>query len=64
MSNLKRTVLYPAQEKAGARFVDFGGWDMPVQFSSIVDEHLAVRRSSGLFDISHMGEVRVGLTFI
>lgn len=39
--------------------IDFGGWDMPVQYSSIVDEHLAVRRHAGLFDISHMGEVRV-----
>lgn len=39
--------------------VEFGGWEMPVQYSSIVDEHLAVRRAAGVFDISHMGEVRV-----
>ena len=39
--------------------IEFGGWEMPVQYSSIVDEHLAVRRAGGLFDISHMGEVSV-----
>ena len=43
----------------GARLVEFGGWEMPVQYSSIIDEHLAVRKSSGLFDISHMGEIYV-----
>jgi aminomethyltransferase len=59
MSTLKRTLLYSAQEKAGASFVNFGGWEMPVQFSSIVDEHLAVRRAGGVFDISHMGEFQV-----
>src|SRR5438045_3421785 len=56
---LKRTPLYEAQQKLGARLVEFGGWEMPVQYSSIVDEHLAVRKRAGLFDISHMGEVRV-----
>jgi len=39
--------------------VDFGGWDMPVQYSGIIDEHLAVRRSVGLFDVSHMGEIEI-----
>jgi aminomethyltransferase len=57
---LKRTPLFEAHQKLGARLVEFGGWEMPVQYSSIMDEHLAVRRAAGLFDISHMGEVRVG----
>lgn len=56
---LKRTPLFAVHQKSGARLVPFGGWEMPVQYSSIVDEHLAVRRAAGLFDISHMGEVRV-----
>src|SRR5438874_1529798 len=56
---LKRTPLYGAHHKLGARLVEFGGWEMPVQYSSIVDEHLAVRKAAGLFDISHMGELRV-----
>ena len=56
---LKRTPLYAAHQKLGARLVEFGGWEMPVQYSSITDEHLAVRKSAGLFDISHMGEVHV-----
>ena len=55
---LKRTPLFAAHQKLGARLVEFGGWEMPVQYSSIVDEHLAVRRAAGLFDISHMGELR------
>ena len=58
-SLLKRTPLFAAHEKLGARLIEFGGWEMPVQYSSIVDEHLAVRRAGGLFDISHMGEVLV-----
>ena len=65
---LKRTPLFAAHQKLGGRMVEFGGWEMPVQYSSIVDEHLAVRRAAGLFDISHMGEVRVSgagaLTFL
>ncbi len=55
---LKRTPLFAAHQKLGARLVEFGGWEMPVQYSSIVDEHLAVRKAAGLFDISHMGELR------
>jgi aminomethyltransferase len=54
---LKRTPLYAAHVGSGAKMVGFGGWEMPVQYSSIVDEHLAVRQRVGLFDISHMGEV-------
>src|SRR5574341_567427 len=56
---LKRTPLYAAHQKLCGRLIEFGGWEMPVQYSSIVDEHLAVRSAAGLFDISHMGEVRV-----
>lgn len=55
---LKRTPLFEAHKKLGGRMVEFGGWEMPVQYSSIIDEHLAVRRAAGLFDISHMGELR------
>jgi aminomethyltransferase len=51
--------LFAEHQQLGARLVEFGGWEMPVQYTSIVDEHLAVRRAAGLFDISHMGEVRV-----
>jgi len=56
---LKRTPLYAAHVESGAKMVGFGGWEMPVQYNSIVEEHLAVRRRVGLFDISHMGEVLV-----
>ena len=56
---LKRTALYPAHQQLGARLVDFGGWEMPVQYTSITEEHLAVRNAAGMFDISHMGEVTV-----
>ena len=56
---LKRTALYETHQSLGARLVEFGGWEMPVQYSSIIDEHLAVRSSSGIFDISHMGEIFV-----
>ncbi len=56
---LKRTALFAAHQKLGARLIDFGGWEMPVQYTSIVEEHLAVRNGAGIFDISHMGEVTV-----
>jgi aminomethyltransferase len=56
---LKRTPLFAAHQRAGGKLIEFGGWEMPVHYSSIVDEHLAVRRAGGLFDISHMGEVSV-----
>jgi aminomethyltransferase len=59
---LKRTPLYAAHQKLGGRLIEFGGWEMPVQYSSIVDEHLAVRKAAGLFDISHMGELIVSGT--
>lgn len=57
MSSLKKTPLHAAHQKLGARLVEFGGWEMPVHYSSIIDEHNAVRKAAGLFDISHMGEV-------
>ena len=56
---LKRTSLYDAHKKLGGKLVEFGGWEMPVQYTSITDEHLAVRNAAGIFDISHMGEVTV-----
>jgi len=58
----KRTPLYAAHEKLGARLVEFGGWEMPVHYTSIMDEHEAVRSGAGVFDISHMGEIQVGGT--
>ena len=57
---LKRTPLYAAHQKLGGKLIEFGGWEMPVQYTSITDEHLAVRQAAGIFDISHMGEVFVG----
>ena len=56
---LKRTPLFETHQKLDARLVEFGGWEMPVQYTSIMDEHLAVRTAAGIFDISHMGEVFV-----
>lgn len=56
---LRLTPLNAAHRQCGARMVDFGGWDMPVQYSGILDEHHAVRRAVGLFDVSHMGEIEV-----
>lgn len=56
---LKRTALYPAHRELGARMVEFGGWEMPVQYRGVIDEHLAVRHAAGLFDVSHMGEIEI-----
>jgi len=56
---LKRTPLYQAHVRAGARMVPFGGWEMPVQYAGIVEEHRTVRRAVGCFDVSHMGEFEV-----
>jgi len=55
-----RTPLFDAHLAAGGRIVDFAGWEMPVQYSGILDEHRAVRESAGVFDVSHMGEFFVG----
>lgn len=54
-----RTSLYDFHSTAGARFVEFGGWEMPVSYTSIIEEHRAVREAAGLFDVSHMGEFSV-----
>ena len=54
--NLKRTPLYPQHVKLGAKMVPFAGWEMPVQYSNVIEEHMATRENAGLFDISHMGE--------
>ncbi|MGH9174681.1 MAG: glycine cleavage system aminomethyltransferase GcvT, partial [Vicinamibacterales bacterium] len=56
---LKKTPLHAAHLALGARMVPFGGWDMPVEYSGITAEHLAVRAAAGLFDVSHMGEIEV-----
>ena len=59
VATLKTTALNSVHRKLGAKMVDFGGWDMPVQYSGILDEHHAVRRNVGLFDVSHMGEIEI-----
>ena len=58
-NELKRTPLFDEYEKYGGKTIDFGGWELPVQFSSIKEEHDAVRNRAGLFDVSHMGEILV-----
>src|SRR5205809_4779065 len=58
-TQLKRTSLYEQHKALGARMVDFGGWEMPVQYSGILQEHEAVRTRAGLFDVSHMGEFKI-----
>jgi aminomethyltransferase len=57
-SDLKQTALNAAHRALKAKMVDFGGWDMPVEYSGLVAEHLAVRTAVGLFDVSHMGEIQ------
>ena len=59
MTELKRTPLFAVYKEYGGKTIDFGGWELPVQFSSIKEEHEAVRTKAGLFDVSHMGEVEV-----
>lgn len=59
MAELKKTPLNQVHWDLGAKMVDFGGWDMPVQYSGIIEEHKAVRSKAGLFDVSHMGEIRI-----
>lgn len=59
MSDLKKTPLNATHRALGAKMVDFGGWDMPVQYSGIIDEHQTVRTAVGLFDVSHMGEIEI-----
>ncbi len=57
--SLKRTALFPLHRKYNARMVDFGGWELPIQYDSILKEHHMVRKKAGLFDVSHMGEIEV-----
>ncbi len=56
---LKRASLYSLHVQSGAKMVEFGGWELPVQYSSILEEHLAVRESAGIFDVSHLGRLLV-----
>lgn len=55
----KRTPLYPIHVSQNAKLIPFGGWEMPVQYSGIAEEHLACRNAAGIFDVSHMGEIRI-----
>lgn len=59
MTELKKTPLYDKYIEDGAKVIDFSGWALPVQFSSIKEEHIAVRENVGMFDVSHMGEIIV-----
>jgi aminomethyltransferase len=65
---MKRTRFYECHKKLGARLIEFFGWEMPVEYRGIIEEHMAVRRQAGLFDVSHMGEIiisgRDALAFI
>jgi aminomethyltransferase len=54
---MRRTALYDRHLSAGAKLVEFAGWEMPVQYAGVREEHLAVRRGCGIFDVSHMGEL-------
>jgi len=56
---LKKTPLYEIEKKYDARFTEFAGWELPLYYSGIVEEHMAVRKSAGIFDISHLGKIRV-----
>src|SRR3954470_24435189 len=56
---LKKTPLHASHVALRARMVPFGGWDMPVEYSGITAEHMAVRTAAGLFDVSHMGEIEI-----
>jgi len=59
VSSVSKTPLYDAHIAHGAKFVDFAGWTMPLQYSGVLDEYQAVRRQAGLFDVSHMGRVAI-----
>lgn len=67
-TELRRTPLYERHRAAGARLVAFAGWEMPIQYGGIREEHLAVRRAAGVFDVSHMGQIQTrgpqGLDFL
>lgn len=57
--SLMRTALFEEHQRLGGRLIDFGGWELPVQYTGVMDEHIACRTAAGLFDVSHMGEVHV-----
>ena len=59
VQGLKRTPLFAAHRRARAKMVEFGGWEMPVQYTGVIEEHRAVRSRAGLFDVSHMGEIDI-----
>ncbi|RPJ76817.1 MAG: glycine cleavage system aminomethyltransferase GcvT, partial [Desulfobacteraceae bacterium] len=60
MTELLRTPLYERHRELGANLVEFGGWEMPIHYpAGIVQEHLATRARAGIFDVSHMGRIRV-----
>ena len=61
-TSLKKTPLNARHRTHGARMVEFAGWDMPVEYSGVTDEHMAVRTRAGLFDVSHMGEIEIAGT--
>src|SRR5438045_9783611 len=56
---LRKTALNATHRRAGAKVVDFGGWDMPVEYSGLIAEHMAVRTAVGVFDVSHMGDILI-----
>jgi len=56
---MRRTVLYEAHKALNAQFVEFAGWEMPISYSGVLEEHKAVRTAAGLFDVSHMGRIQV-----
>ena len=60
MNEIKKTILFDVHKRLGARFVTFAGYEMPVQYSiGVMKEHLQVRSAAGLFDVSHMGQIKV-----
>ncbi|MEN9724014.1 MAG: hypothetical protein RJB38_2000, partial [Pseudomonadota bacterium] len=57
--SLKRTALFDEHVRLGGKLIDFGGWELPVQYTGVLSEHQACRSAAGLFDVSHMGEIHV-----
>ena len=58
-TTLRKTPLHAVHRAMGAKMVPFGGWEMPVEYAGLINEHMAVRRAAGLFDVSHMGELHL-----
>ena len=56
---LRKTALNATHRRLGAKMVDFGGWDMPVEYSGLIAEHMAVRTGVGVFDVCHMGDIQL-----